>query len=292
MAGEFLVMVLDPLPPRYNIAPGQAILVILGVADPLWEPEPKKTNFSESLVEELAEDGALRAVAGAQTPSRADLSTEMVSAGQAVEISGREPPIATPPGALNRQLVWMQWGFRPSGPSTVATGSLLVNLRAENAQQPRFRRLLETQRCLIPADGFYEWEKIAASRQPFFIHRKDDRPFGLAGLWKPAPPEQPWRLPECVVLTCPANRLIRPLHDRMPAILLPEHYSIWLNSAVTTVEQIAAVLHPYPEELLEIYPVSGRVNSAHYDQPDCIQRLDRPHQGRLFDPEKSEFFES
>ncbi len=261
VAGEFLVILLEPLPPRYNIAPTQAILVVVGPSAHLQETEPSGKNHTEAASSHRAVH-APGAFLGQPTPASSDPS--------------------------HRQLVWMQWGFRPGGRPAPETGSLLVNLRAESAlQQPRFRSLLEAHRCLVLADGFYEWETLAGSRQPFFIHRKDDRPFGMAGLWKPPPPAQPWTLPSCVVLTTSANELVRPIHDRMPALLLPEHYSLWLDRAVTDPEKLAPALQPYPEELLEIYSVSLRVNSAEYDQPDCIARQDRPRQGRLFEMDPS-----
>lgn len=256
IAGEFWAILLEPLPPRYNIAPSQAILVIIGPTSRLWDADPSKTNQRSSSHSEMSDHG--------QGPS--------FQAGQ------------TPSGPSDRQLVWMQWGVRQAGRSTEKTSSLLINLRAETAlENPRFRRLLSTHRCLILADGFYEWEKIGRTRQPFFIHRKDDRPFGMAGLWKPAPADQPATLPECVVLTTPANALVQPIHDRMPALLPPEHYSVWLDPACRSAEQLAATLQPYPEEFLEAYPVSERVNRTDYDQPDCIVRQDRTLQRRLFD---------
>lgn len=261
IAGEFLVILLEPLPPRYNIAPSQAILVIVGSSERLGQTDLSNATPPHSLRSEIADQG------------KQSLTTQI---GQ------------TPPEPSDRQLVWMQWGVRQAGRSRGEARSLLVNLRAETAlENPGFRRLLQTNRCLILADGFYEWEKIGRSRQPFFIHRKDDRPFGMAGLWKPAPADQPWTLPECVVLTTPANALVQPIHDRMPVLLLPEHYSVWLNRSQENLSELAQVLSPYPSERLEAYPVSERVNRTDYDQPDCIVRQDRPLQRRLFHSEES-----
>jgi len=263
IAGEFLLILRDPLPPRYNIAPSQAILAIVVPTSRLGETEPIQTDQPHSF----------------RSESRARGKPSAITQQDAIPRDG-----LTPAGSPARQLVWMQWGFSQSGRPTGETSSLLVNLRAETAlENPRFRRLLEANRCLILADGFYEWEKIGRNREPFFIDRKDDRPFGMAGLWKPPSSAQPEKLPECVVLTTPANAVVQPIHDRMPALLLPEHYSVWLDPAYRAAEQLAATLQPYPQEFLEAYPVSERVNSAEYDQPDCIQRQNRPLQRRLFD---------
>lgn len=188
--------------------------------------------------------------------------------------------------ASDRQVVWMQWGFRQAESGPGQAHSLLINLRAETAlEHPNFRRLLEAHRCLILADGFYEWETVGSVRLPYFVHRRDDLPFGMAGLWRPPDVAQPWLLPECVVLTTPANRLLRPIHDRMPALLLPEHYALWLDPEQQDAQELGRALQPYPDELLEAYPVSQRINSSDYDQPDCIQRQDRPRQRRLFEQE-------
>jgi len=264
VAGEFLVILLEPLPPRYNIAPSQAIWVI-------WACPGEAKKPSASGPAQIAPPQSPSAGRPEGESPRFELST-------AADQQGLVPKIFPP-----RQLVWMQWGLRWTGPTRRQTPSLLINLRTETAlEKPRFRNLLQSRRCLILADGFYEWEKIGRGRWPYFIHRKDDRPFGMAGLWKPPASAEPALLPECVVLTTPANALLESIHPRMPALLLPEDYGLWLDPAEDRPEVLARLVRPYPSEHLEAYPVSERVNSPEWENPDCIQREDRPRQSMLF----------
>lgn len=265
VAKEFALVLLEPLPARYNIAPLQAVLVVctrsarVGAkpvcSHPLETPEPKQTHSAGT--------------GGSDEPSVSELGEEQQLQAQALP---------------ERQLVWMQWGLHLVGPKGPKVPHPLINLRVETALEVfTLRGFLQHRRCLIVADGFYEWEKIGRSRQAFFIHRKDDRPFGMAGVWKPAPSAEPGQLPECVVLTIPANSVVEPIHARMPALLLPEHYSIWLHPAEEHLGEVARVLRPYPPELLEAYPVSDRVNSTEYESPECTLRQDTPVQKTLFD---------
>jgi len=301
VAGEFLVILLEPLPPRYNIAPSQAILVVVPVSRAA-APQPLQPGQAQSRASPSGERvSPNRVLIFGQPQSRLSPSgetgwlaasppvpTEQAHSPRPETISPNMPTpmVQTVQAASDRQVVWMQWGFRQAESATGQASHLLINLRAETAlEHPNFRRLLEAHRCLILADGFYEWETVGGVRLPYFVHRQDDRPFGMAGLWRPPDPAQPWLLPECVVLTTPANRLLRPIHDRMPALLLPEDYALWLDPEQHDAQELGRALQPYPDELLEAYPVSQRINSADYDQPDCIQRQYRPRQRRLFEEE-------
>jgi putative SOS response-associated peptidase YedK len=132
---------------------------------------------------------------------------------------------------------------------------------------------MKQRRCLIPADGFYEWQKQQGGKQPFFIHLADGKPFALAGLW------ERWRSPEgswletCTILTTEANELMRPLHDRMPVILPPEHYDRWLDPELHDAGPLQELLVPYPAEAMEAFPVSKAVNKVGNDEPDLVKPL-------------------
>jgi putative SOS response-associated peptidase YedK len=151
------------------------------------------------------------------------------------------------------------------------------------AEKPSFRSALRSRRCLVPADGFFEWQRDGAAQagregrragkpasQPFFIHRKDDDLFAFAGLY------EHWRDPEgrlvtsCTIITTAPNSLMAPIHNRMPAMLLPEHEEVWLDPDLNEPEALRALLQPYPDDLLEAYPISPLVNSPSNDRPEVV----------------------
>jgi putative SOS response-associated peptidase YedK len=132
-----------------------------------------------------------------------------------------------------------------------------------------FREAFQRRRCLVPADGFFEWRKEGKARQPLLIRRKDRAPFAFAGLW------ERWKNPadgtvvrSCTIITCPANELVAPIHDRMPVILAPEHHARWLDPAAADAR---GLLEPCPAAWLESFPVNPRVNNPKHDDADCIQ---------------------
>lgn len=157
-----------------------------------------------------------------------------------------------------RQLEFLRWGLIPAWADDPSIGGRMINARAETvATKPAFRRAFQTRRCLIVADGFYEWR----NKEPFYIHRRDDRPFAFAGLW------ERWKeIDSCTIITTEANDLIGPLNDRMPVILQPEEYDRWLAASDES------LLRPYASEALELYPVGRVVNSARNETPACIER--------------------
>lgn len=141
-------------------------------------------------------------------------------------------------------------------------GARLINARSETvAEKPAFREAFKRRRCLIPADGFYEWQRRDGKKQPFYFRLRDERPFGFAGLW------EKWRSPagevieSCAILTTEANELLRPVHHRMPVILHPEDYSLWLDEDARQRALLKELLRPYPAEEMTAYPVSAQVNS-------------------------------
>ncbi len=171
-----------------------------------------------------------------------------------------------------RELAHVRWGLVPRWAKDPSIGSKMINARAETlAQKPSFRTALKRHRCLIPADGFYEWKTIpGAGKQPLHIGMKDGSTFALAGL------TERWLSPEgdvldtCTIVTTQANALLATMHERMPVIIAPPHYERWLDAAVSDVEALFA---PYPAEAMTYYPVSTRVNSVRHDDPTLIDRV-------------------
>jgi putative SOS response-associated peptidase YedK len=171
--------------------------------------------------------------------------------------------LAVRPSASGRELVSMKWGFVPAW-ATDAKGAM-INARSETAAaKPTFRDAFRKRRCLIPADGFYEWKKVGRRREPYHILLTDGRLFAFAGLW------ESWQGQDtCTILTATANQLVAPLHDRMPVILDPENYSKWLDPAAQT-EQLQMLLKPYPDDQLTATAIDSRVNSAAVDDAQCL----------------------
>jgi len=166
-----------------------------------------------------------------------------------------------------------RWGLVPSWAKDTKIASSLINARCETvATKPAFRAAWKKRRCLVPADGFYEWQKSGAVKIPQHILMRTGEPFAFAGLWEtwhdPATPEaEPLRT--CTIITGPPNELVAPIHDRMPVILPRERYTAWL-SPETTPEERTAMLTPFPAEQMRAYPISPRVNSPRNDDPALI----------------------
>ena len=173
-----------------------------------------------------------------------------------------------------RRGVLMQWGLIPSWARDPAIGSRLVNARAEHiADKSAFRNALRHRRCIIPADGFYEWRTTGDRRQPYFVCPRDNVLFGLAGLY------EHWKGPEgligsCTVITTQSNALMQPLHDRMPAILDAADYAHWLDPDNPDPVALLDILRPSPPERMTAYPVSTRVNNVRHDDAELIEPAD------------------
>lgn len=173
-----------------------------------------------------------------------------------------------------RYVEQMKWGLIPAWAKDPAIGNHLINARAETvAEKPSFRSALKKRRCLIVADGFYEWQKLEKVKQPVHIVLKNRQPFGFAGLW------ERWKSPEgeeiksCVIITTEANELLKALHDRMPVILPQEDEPRWLDPKVDDPQLLLPLLKPYPPDKMEFYPVSTLVNSPKHDSENCIVPL-------------------
>lgn len=171
-----------------------------------------------------------------------------------------------------RQLVLLRWGLVPSWADDVKIGNRLINARADTASsKPSFRAAFKARRCLIPADGFYEWQKLDAKhKQPFNIRMKDERPFAFAGLWEHWQKDGGPVLETCTILTTEANELMKPIHDRMPVILPKTDWAAWL-APKTTKADAEQLLRPYEGQDLEGYPVSTWVNKPQNNDPKCLQ---------------------
>lgn len=197
------------------------------------------------------------------------------------------------PQPAQREFVWMSWGLVPRWAKDPSIASQMINARAETAaEKPAFRDAFRRRRCLIIADGFYEWKKTSGRiKQPYYIRMKDDRPFAFAGLWERwgggatsdagnDARHEPRQLESCTILTTHANDLLADLHDRMPVILGPADYDRWLDAGTTDPEALKYLLEPYPSDELIAEPVSTRVNNVKHDDADCIKP--EQTQGTLF----------
>ena len=173
-----------------------------------------------------------------------------------------------------REYSMVRWGLVPSWAKDDRIGARMINARGETvAEKPSFRSAVKSRRCLIPADGFYEWVRTESGKQPHFIHFADRRPFAFAGLWERWHKGEGGPLDTCTIITTTPNELIADLHDRMPVILPPDRFEEWLEPAPLTPERLQEVLAPHPPEGMEAYPVSTYVNKPVNEGPECIVRL-------------------
>jgi putative SOS response-associated peptidase YedK len=175
-----------------------------------------------------------------------------------------------------RQLAFLRWGLIPSWADDPAIGNRLINARAETAaEKPAFRAAFRQRRCLLVADGFYEWRQLGhtkgSPRQPYFFQMRDGRPLGFAGLWESWEGPDRARIESSTILTTAASELVRPIHDRMPVILAPADYARWLDPAVDRAEPLLGLLRAYAGEALVACAVSPWVNSPAHDDPRCIE---------------------
>jgi putative SOS response-associated peptidase YedK len=190
-------------------------------------------------------------------------------------IAPTQPVLAVREAAngTGRELVTLRWGLIPHWADDPKIGYQLINARAETvAQKPSFRSAFKSRRCLVPADGYYEWQKVGKGKQPYFFHRNDDRLFSFAGLWERWESPQGELVDSCTILTTEANDLARPVHHRMPVIIDPGDFGLWLNRA-GDLKQCQALLRPYRGEGMEAYPVSTFVNAPGHQGPQCVERV-------------------
>lgn len=186
-----------------------------------------------------------------------------------------------PEGGGNR-LSMLRWGLLPPG-SGPATGSApLINARSETVmEKPSFRAAFLARRCLVPADGFFEWRDVGGRKQPIYFTAVDERPFAFAGLWEQYIASDGYPLESCTILTTEPNALVRPVHDRMPVILQADAYDRWLHSA-NPQRDLPSLLAPFPESAMQSRAVNPLVNSAAADSVECIAPHQYVEQGDLF----------
>jgi putative SOS response-associated peptidase YedK len=172
-----------------------------------------------------------------------------------------------------RELTYFRWGLIPSWAKDPKIGSRMINARSETvAEKPSFRAAFKRRHCLLPASGFYEWQKQNGRKQPVYIHPADDSIFGLAGLW------EMWHDPDggvietCTILTTSPNEMMESIHNRMPVIIEAEDYSMWLDPGDNP-QQTLHLLRPYPAEEMEAYAVSTAVNNPRNEGPQNIEPL-------------------
>jgi putative SOS response-associated peptidase YedK len=176
------------------------------------------------------------------------------------------------PGKPGREVVLLKWGLVPSWAKDLTIGSRLINARSETvADKPVFRSAFRRRRCLIPADGFYEWKKLEGGKRPYFLSMANARVFAFAGLWEHRSDPNGESIESCCILTTDANELVTPIHDRMPVILPESDYDRWLDPSVNRPELLMGLLRPYPAEAMAAYPVGTKVNRAEYDGPELIE---------------------
>jgi putative SOS response-associated peptidase YedK len=175
--------------------------------------------------------------------------------------------------SAGRELTLMRWGLIPSWATDPKIGYSMINSKSETAaEKPSFRSAMKKRRCLIPADGFYEWRKVGKTKQPNLFCRPDDQLFAFAGLWEQwSKGDKP--IETCTILTTSANELVMPLHDRMPVILSPNDYAAWLNPETTDPASLAHLFGPLPVDELTAYAVNPVVNNARHEGADCIERI-------------------
>jgi len=171
-----------------------------------------------------------------------------------------------------KQLVTCRWGFMPS--KNLTTGYKMINARSETvAEKPVFRAAFLKHRCLVIADGFFEWQKGEKKKTPYYIRLKSRRPFGFAGLY------HAWTSPEgevictCTIITTNANDLLAQVHDRMPVIIPKDKEDLWLDTDMHDQDILLGLLRPYPAEEMEMYPVSSNVNYPKYNSPEAVEPI-------------------
>lgn len=167
----------------------------------------------------------------------------------------------------------LHWGLVPFWSKTTKTKYPLINAQAEGIENtPSFRSPIRHRRCIIPASGFYEWRHNGSDKQPYFIRPIAGDYFGLAGIWDHWQGKDGEVIESCSIITTEVNMLMREIHDRMPAILREQDVKAWLDPR-SGVSDVLEMLAPYPDDLMEVYPVSSKVNSSRNNSPECVARL-------------------
>lgn len=174
-----------------------------------------------------------------------------------------------------REMVRLRWGLVPSWAKEVSIGQRMINARSETvSEKPSFRAAFKKRRCLVPADGYYEWAKTEEGKQPYYIRLHDETPFAMAGLWESWHAGREDALETFTVITTDACLATQSIHDRMPVIVRPDDYALWLDPEFEGTDALKELLHPLDSESVKFDRVSRQVNSAKFDDPSCIVPLD------------------
>lgn len=175
----------------------------------------------------------------------------------------------------SRHFTWFHWGLIPFWSKGPDRRFSMINARQETLpQKPAYRTPYKRHRCIIVADGFYEWQQTADGKQPFYIKLASDEPMALAGLWdRWESGETGESITSATIITTVANSIVKPVHERMPAILMPEAFSFWLDPANEDTTKLGTLLAPASPELFEVYPVSTQVNSPVHNDPQLLKEV-------------------
>jgi putative SOS response-associated peptidase YedK len=180
-------------------------------------------------------------------------------------------PVIVEDEAGEREALPMQWGLVPRWRRDDRKGVAPINARAETLfEKPMFRNLTKARRCIVPASGFYEWQKRDGRKQPFYLTSDDGELWGFAGLYDLTHDEENDAAGSFTIITTGANALVAPLHERMPVILRREDEEEWVSHDVSDPDQIERLLRPYPADEMRLYPVSTAVNNTRHNGPELI----------------------
>lgn len=178
------------------------------------------------------------------------------------------------PASNQPELSPVLWGLIPPWSKDLSLAAKMINARAETAhEKPSFKNCLKRRRCLIPVDGFYEWQQNVKPKQPFHIRMKDGQPFALAGIWEIWHGPNGEEIESCAILTTEANELMKPFHHRMPVILRADQFPLWLDPDIQELEQILPLLRQFPAEEMLASPVARTVNNPRIDDARCIEEI-------------------
>jgi putative SOS response-associated peptidase YedK len=195
------------------------------------------------------------------------------------------PIIRQHPKEPRREMSLVRWGLIPWWAKDASGAARMINARSETAATlPAFRDAFKVRRCVVPADGFYEWQKVGKAKQPFCFEVNDGELFAFAGLWERWKDADGKALETCSILTTTPNSVTSTVHDRMPVILAPDNFDLWLDPGFGDAAALSEFLRPYDTRLMRSYPVSARVNSVVNDDLQCAARVDivQPQQAQLF----------